>query len=60
MEDYSRFQTIYANLPETIRRSIVVIVDEKPYSWNAVYIELKGQTKLGKAMYKQLIKLGII
>lgn len=60
MEDYSRFQKIYANLPEKLRRGIVVVVDDKPYSWNAVYIELINHTKLGKIMYEKLINMEII
>lgn len=48
MIDYSRFQKVYANLPEKIRNGIVVVIDEKPYSWNSVYFELKNNTALGK------------
>lgn len=60
MEDFSRFQRIYANLPEKIRNGIVVVVDEKPYSWNAVYVELINNTTLGRKMYEKLIKMEII
>lgn len=60
MEDYSKFQKIYANLPEKLRNEVIVIVNEKPYTWNAVYIELANGTELGKEMYNQLIKLEII
>ena len=60
MEDYSRFQSVYANLPEKIRGGIVVVVDGKPYTWNAVYVELVGNTRLGREMYKKLIEMEII
>lgn len=60
MEDFSRFQRIYANLPEKIRNGIVVVVDEKPYSWNAVYVELINNTTLGRKMYEKLLKMEII
>ena len=60
MEDFSRFQQVYANLPEKIRNGIVVVVDDKPYSWNAVYVELINNTALGREMYKKLIKMEII
>ena len=60
MEDYSRFQKVYAKLPEKMRRGIVVVVDEKPYTWNAVYVELINNTELGKIMYEKLIKMEII
>ncbi len=60
MEDYSRFQKIYANLPEKLRGGIVVVVDDKPYTWNAVYIELVNGTSLGKKMYNKLTDMEII
>ena len=60
MDDFSRFQRIYANLPEKIRDGIVVVVNDKPYSWNAVYVELINNTVLGKEMYKKLIDMEII
>lgn len=60
MEDFSKFQRVYANLPEKIRNGIVVVVDDKPYSWNAVYVELINNTALGREMYKKLIKMEII
>ena len=60
MNDYSRFQKVYANLPEKLRRGIVVVVDDKPYTWNAVYIELVNQTGLGEEMYKKLVKMEMI
>ena len=60
MKDYSRFLSIYANLPEKLRNGIVVVVDGKPYTWNAVYIEIINGTKLGQAMYTKLIKMEII
>ena len=60
MNDFSRFQKIYANLPEKIREGIVVVINDKPYSWNAVYIELINDTSLGKEMYSKLIDMEII
>lgn len=58
--DYSRFQNVYANLPEKLRNGIVVVVNDKPYTWNAVYVELLNNTKLGKDMYEKLIEMEII
>jgi len=40
--DYSRFQTVYANVPEKLRNEIVAIVDEKPYSWNAANSDIQS------------------
>ena len=60
MNDFSRFQKVYANLPDKIRDGIVVVINDKPYSWNAVYIELVNDTTLGKEMYNKLIEMEII
>ena len=60
MNDFSRFQKIYANLPEKIRDGIVIVIDDRPYSWNAVYIELINNTTLGERMYNKLIEMEII
>ena len=60
MEDYSRFLRVYANLPERIRNSIVVVIDEKPYTWNVAYLEIVNDSKLGREIYKKLMKMEII
>lgn len=58
--DYSRFQKVYANIPAKLRNSIVLVLEDKPYTWNAVYVELINNTELGKNMYKKLIEMEII
>lgn len=58
--DYSRFQKIYANLPEKIRKEIVVLVDDRPYTWNSSYIEIVNDTTLGKRIFNKLVELEII
>ncbi|MBQ3263926.1 hypothetical protein IJI17_02480 [Candidatus Saccharibacteria bacterium] len=58
--DYSRFLNIYANVPDKLRNGIIAVVDDKPYSWNASYIEIAGNTELGQKIYNQLIKTEII
>lgn len=60
MNDYSKFQKVYSNLPEKIRNGIVVVVDGKPYTWNASYLEIINDTKLGREIYKKLIDMEII
>ncbi len=58
--DYSRFQKVYANLPEKIRNGIVVVVDEKPYTWNSAFVEIANNTSLGQRIYEKLISMDII
>jgi hypothetical protein len=54
------FLEMYANLPSAIRDDIVVVVDEKTYTWNAVYTEVISKTNLGDKMLNTLNEMGII
>lgn len=58
--DYSRFQAVYANIPEKIRNEVVAVIDDKPYSWNAAYVEISDDTALGRKIYQKLIDMEII
>ena len=58
--DISRFLNVYANLPDRIKHQIVVVVDDKPMTWRAVYLELKQESELGKKALKQLEEMEII
>ena len=60
-ENVSNFKKIFANLPEKIRNEdIILVVDKKPYTWNAVYLEVQNDTNLGKEMLKKLKELNIL
>jgi len=60
-DDISTFKKIFANLPEKIRNEdIIFVLDKKPYTWNAVFLEVNELTPLGIKMLKKLKKLEII
>ncbi len=54
------FLTIYSNLPLNTRKEVIVVLGEEPISWNAAYIEIKGNTVKGKEILKKLQDLKII
>ncbi len=58
--DISRFLKIYANLPSRLKDQIVVVIDDEPMTWNAVYLELKEESELGKRIMKKLIEMEVI
>jgi len=62
MEDErTNFLKIFANLVDKIRQEdIIAVVDEKPYTWNAAYFEIKNNTRLGNKILKKLKDLKII
>ncbi len=59
-EQRAKFLELYANLPSALRDDIVVVIDEKTYTWNTVYTEVISKTKLGDKMLSVIEELGII
>ncbi len=55
-----KFLKVYANLPESERSQVIVIIDDKPYSWNVAYIEIRSDTQLGKKIIKKMEGMGIL
>jgi hypothetical protein len=61
MNRKERFLKVYANLPINLRNEIIyVLPDDRPLTWNAVFIEVKNDTELGKQIGEKLDSLGII
>lgn len=60
-EERVKFMKIFANLPEKIRQEdIIVVIDKKPYTWNAAYFEVSNNTKAGEKILRKLKELKII
>ena len=56
-----KFKKIFANLPEKIRaEDIILVLDKKPYTWNAVFFEVSNKTEIFKEMLKKLKELKIL
>ncbi|MBU2638322.1 MAG: hypothetical protein KJ955_05085 [Nanoarchaeota archaeon] len=55
-----RFLKAYANLPVPEREQIIVIIDNKPFSWDRAYDEITDNTELGKKMLKKMEAIGIL
>ncbi len=56
-----RFFKVYANLPIGLRDQVIIVLPERgPMSWNAAYIEVSNNTKLGDTIVEKLIELKII
>lgn len=53
-EKRSEFLKIYANVPEDLRGDILVVIDNKSYTWNIAFLEIKDNTDLGKKILKEL------
>jgi hypothetical protein len=60
-DEISNFKKVFANLPDKIRNEdIIFVMDKKPYTWNAVFLEVSNSTILGIKMLKKLKEMGII
>ena len=60
-EERIKFMKIFNDLPEKIRsEDIVVVIEEKPFTWNVAFIEIKNNTDLGKEILKKLKSLEIL
>lgn len=56
-----KFLKIYAKIPEKIREeSIIVVVDDKPYTWNNAVIAIKTDSELGAKILNTLKKVGLL
>ena len=56
----ARFLKVYSQLPESLIDQIVVVVDGKPYSWKAIYFEVKNNTNTSKKILNTLFDMRII
>ena len=55
-----RFLKVYANLPEGVREEVIAVVDNKWYTWNAAFVEVKDKTLLGENIIKKLVQMELI
>ncbi len=55
-----KFLQIYADVPDELRSDIIVVIDDKTYTWNTAYFEIKDDTLLGKKILKALEELKIV
>ncbi|MCK4649934.1 hypothetical protein KAT36_01750 [Candidatus Pacearchaeota archaeon] len=55
-----KFLSAYADIPNSLRKEIIIIADEKTYTWDSTYFEVKNNTKLSEKLLNTLSELKII
>ena len=60
MDKKAVFTRIYANLPLGSRNEIVIVVDDEPMTWKAVWLEVEQNTPLLTKILEKLDKLGFL
>lgn len=60
-EESVKFVRIYSKLPEKVRKEdIIAVIDNKPYTWDVAFFEIKNESDIGKKILKRLKDLEII
>lgn len=60
MDARERFLKIYANIPLSLRREIILVLDNEPITWNVAYVEVFNRTEKSKKILKKLEELKLI
>lgn len=61
MEKRAKFMRIFANVPDKVRgEDIIVVIDDKPFTWNTAMIEVKNNSELGKKIIRKLEVMEIV
>lgn len=61
MEGKDRFIRVYSNLPINLRNEVILVLPNiGSITWNVAYLEINGETELGKIIIDKLIELKII
>jgi len=55
-----RFFRVYDNIPINTRKELIVIIDDKPITWDIAYKEIKNESSLGYKIFNELVKLKFI
>lgn len=55
-----KFLKVYANLPLGIREEIILVLEGKPITWNAAYLEVNNDTKNSQEILRKLEGLKIL
>jgi hypothetical protein len=57
-----KFLRAYPEVPEELRKNIIVVINDKSYTWDTAYFEVKNNPKseLSGKILKTLLIIGII
>jgi len=55
-----KFFKVFTNLPDEERKNPIVIIDDKPISWNVAYDQITNETRKGEKILKILVGVELI
>lgn len=56
----SKFIEAYGNVPEPLRKEIIAIVENEPFTWYTARAEILNDTKYAKKIIEHLHKMEVI
>jgi len=56
----SKFLKTFAKVSDSLRDEIVAVIDDQPYDWSTVNVEVRGKTKKGDQIIKLMNQLGLL
>jgi len=60
MKGKDRFLNVFSNLSIDLRKEIIMLIDEKPITWNVAYQEISKETELGGRILSKLIEMELV
>lgn len=61
MDEYrAKFLSIYANIPLNVRDDVVLVLNDRPISWNVAYLEIVTNGPQAEKILSDLVELEII
>ncbi len=55
-----KFLKIYANIPLGLRDDIILVFENKPLTWNVIYLEVRENTEASIKILEELKALNLI
>jgi len=59
-EKRAKFLRAYARILRSLRSQIIVVLDEKTYTWDTVYFEVKNNTEISKKLLNTILAMELI
>lgn len=56
----ANFLKLFANVPVPLRDEIIVLIDNRPLTWNSAYGEIVNDTQRAEAILEGLKKVGVL
>ena len=60
MDLKEKFLSAYADLPNSLRKEIIVVIEGKTYTWDSSYFEINNNTKLSEKILNTLAQIELI